>query len=133
MTKVNPSFAAACRGFRLSPRQNRIACKSLEAYLPHCTSIQALAKTIAYAMVTPLELRQGYWPAVFNSNQHFHSNQGLLELRRPPRHFEDLLLVDFSVLCDPSCSNLLTQYPTFKTKLITELSLIAKGRASFTI
>ncbi len=131
MNKSTLSFTAACKGFRFNSPKDRIACRLLETYLPHCPSIQALSKSLAYAMVTPLSYRGGYWSVVFNTNQHFHPNQGLIELRTPPQRFEDLLLIDFSVLHTAARDNLLTQYPTFKTKLITELSIIAKGRSSF--
>lgn len=129
MNNHSALFQIASRGFKLSPRLNRVESKKLAAYLPHCPSLLTLAKSIAYAMVTPLESRKGSWDIVFNSNLNFYSTQALLEINKPPKTFQDLLLIDYSILNTALGINLLTQYPSFKDKLVTELTLISKGRS----
>lgn len=130
MTNQSALFKAASQGFKLSPRLNRVDSRPLAIYLPHCPSLLTLARGIAYSMVTPLEFRRGSWGIVFNSNLNFYSTQALIEMNTPPKNFEDLLLIDYSILDTAMGLNLLTQYPSFKDKLLTELKLISEGRGS---
>lgn len=129
MTNQSILFQAASRGFKLSPRLDRIESRPLKVYLPHCTSLLTLAKSVSYSMVTPLEYREGNWRIVFNSNLNILSTQALIEINKPPKTFKDLLLIDYSILDTTLGANLLTQYPSFRDRLITELSLISKGKS----